>query len=234
MPRVGEVATASEVLPVHAPESLSDRAVRTGVDACTDAELLTLLGVRARRRCPGSALESLDGLVGLAYASQGTLQAAGLNRSSSLRVQAAMELSRRLSRARRRVRRRLVTPEEVVAMLGVTLVGLPEERLLLLPLDPQSRLIGEPLMVSKGDVDGCDAGPRAFFRMALGAGATSAIAVHNHPSGDVTSSAADHAVTRSLIAAGRLVEVPLVDHVVIGDGGRFTSLRRSIPSLFMQ
>jgi DNA repair protein RadC len=117
-------------------------------------------------------------------------------------------------------------------MFGVSMIGLPEERLLLLPLDPQSRLIEEPLMVSKGDVDGCDAGPRAFFRMALGAGATSAIAVHNHPSGDVTPSAADQAVTRSLVAAGRLVEVPLVDHVVIGDGGRFTSLRRMSPDLF--
>ena len=112
------------------------------------------------------------------------------------------------------------------------LVLLQHEELYCLPLDPQSRLIGVPRRVSAGDVDGTDAGPRAFMRLALSAGATSCIAVHNHPTGDPTPSAADIAVTRRLAAAGRSIDVPLVDHVVLGDGGRFISLRQEEPGVF--
>ncbi len=101
-----------------------------------------------------------------------------------------------------------------------------------MPLDPHSRLIGEPRMVSRGDVDGTDASPRALFRIALSVGATSCIAVHNHPTGDPTPSAADRAVTLRLVAAGRTVDLPLVDHVIVGDGGRCASLRTQEPSLF--
>jgi DNA repair protein RadC len=87
-------------------------------------------------------------------------------------------------------------------------------------------------VVSKGDVDGTDAGPRAFFRLALAAGATTCIAVHNHPGGDPTPSAADRAATSRLVAAGRTVDVALVDHLVLGAAGRWTSLRRKHPELF--
>jgi DNA repair protein RadC len=61
------------------------------------------------------------------------------------------------------------------------------------------------------------------------ANASSCIAIHNHPSGDPAPSAADRAVTMQLIAAGRHLGVPLNDHLVIGDGGRFSSLRRLHP-----
>ena len=105
------------------------------------------------------------------------------------------------------------------------------DRLWCLPLDRQSRLIGAPRVVSKGDVDGTDAGPRAFFRAALTAGAVSAIAVHNHPSGDPSPSAADREVTRRLVQAGRTVDVALVDHLVLGLGA-YVSLRRDAGELF--
>jgi len=87
-------------------------------------------------------------------------------------------------------------------------------------------------VISVGDVDGTDAGPRAFFRAALRTGATSAVAVHNHPTGEIEPSVADITVTRRLIAAGRQVDVALVDHVIIGAAGRFMSLRRARPDLW--
>jgi len=101
-----------------------------------------------------------------------------------------------------------------------------------LPLDARSRLIGEPIQTSLGDIDGTDAGPRAFFRPALRRAAASVIAVHNHPSGEPDPSPADRAVTKRLAEAGRVVDVQLNDHVILGHGGRFTSLRRDCPHLF--
>jgi len=112
------------------------------------------------------------------------------------------------------------------------LVLLDHERFWCLPLDPRSGLIGEPRQISQGDIDGTDAGPRAFFRAALTAGAASCIAVHNHPTGDPAASPADLAVTTRLVAAGRTLDVRLVDHLIIGDQGRFVSIRRNHPECF--
>jgi DNA repair protein RadC len=156
----------------------------------------------------------------------------GLAPEAACRLAAAMELHRRLLRTRRP--RVPLTDPELVAQLMQSLVVRDHECLWCLCLDPRSNLIGAPIQVSQGDIDGCDAGPRAFFRTALSRGACSAIAVHNHPSGDPSPSVADAAVTRRLVAAGRTVDVRLVDHIVVTTtAGRFASLRRAQPDLFV-
>ena len=216
-------------------ESLPDTARAYGTQALCDEQLVAVLvGPHSN---PGRALAYARDLL-----SQGLLDLAGrdleahimdgLSALNSARLVAAFELARRVSRAQRRERPALTSPEEVVALIAADLVTLPHETFLCLPLDCHHRLITQPRTISVGDVDGCEAGPRAFFRSALQVGATSAIAVHNHPSGHEIPSAADFAVTRRLAAAGRVVDVLLADHIVIGDGGRFTSLRRSQPDLF--
>ncbi len=154
----------------------------------------------------------------------------GLTPAAARRLHAALELHRRLLRARRPTT--ALTQPAQVAQVMLPLVGLDHERLWCLCLDPRSRLIGEPVQISQGDVDGCDAGPRSFFRNALRRAASTAIAVHNHPSGDVSPSHADAAVTRRLVAAGRAVDVQLVDHVIVNATGGFVSLRLSQPELF--
>lgn len=214
-----------------------EKAAQQGVASLTDSELLAVLlrtgGQTGVLELADHLLAEYDGLIGLAAQDVADLvQAQGIGPAKATELAAAFELGRRLAQARRRERPVLTTPEAVVALIGAELAPLPHEQLWCLPLDPRSRLIGEPRVVSSGDIDGTDAGPRAFFRAALRAGAASAIAVHNHPTGDPSPSAADHAVTRRLAAAGRAVDVALVDHLVIGDGGRFTSLRRVEPSLF--
>jgi DNA repair protein RadC len=153
-------------------------------------------------------------------------------RSVAIKITAACELGRRVSGAKRRDRIDLRTPEQVFQAFVSEMGPLPHEELWCLPLDVHSRLIGEPRVVSKGDIDGTDASPRSFFRLALIAGATSCIALHNHPTGDPTASASDRQATTRLAAAGRAVNVPLNDHLILGDGGRFVSLRRTEPSLF--
>jgi len=92
-----------------------------------------------------------------------------------------------------------------------------EERVFVLPLDGNGKVLAKPILVSVGHKDGTtafDAG--AVFREALKAGAEEIIVAHNHPSGDLTPSNADVNATKRLCDAGELLNVPLLDHIIIG------------------
>lgn len=100
-----------------------------------------------------------------------------------------------------------------------------EERVLVLPLDAQGRVLAKPILVSVGHEDGTtaiDAG--AIFREALKVGAEEIIVAHNHPSGNLTPSRADIAATARLQDGAELVGLKLIDHLIIGNGERFCSL----------
>ena len=147
------------------------------------------------------------------------------------RVAAALELHSRLIRRAIPKRIQIVKPEDAVTAMAA-LSDQPEEHFYCLPLNSRGELIGEPCEISKGDVDSCDAGARGFFRAALRRSAASAIAAHNHPSGDPTPSDADVAVTKKLIVAGRAVDITLQDHVVVGPDLRYVSIRKNMPGLW--
>lgn len=144
----------------------------------------------------------------------------------------AFALHRRLLTVRAAERPSCRTPEEIVRLMQPLLL-IDHERLWCLPLDPHCRLIGEPVEVARGDVDGTDAGPRACCRVALQAGAVSMVVVHNHPSGDPSPSAADRSVTRRLANGARIIDVPLQDHLICTSDGAWTSLRRDHHELFV-
>jgi DNA repair protein RadC len=215
-----------------------EKALRDGIDALDDAELIALLlrtgvGDEDVLELAQRLLAEHEGLVGLARRrTEELLDAHGLGPAKATALAAACELGRRLASAALRERPRLDGPESVAALLAPLATGLAHEEFWCLPLDSRNRLIGTPRRISQGDIDGTEAGPRAFFRIALASGAVAAIAVHNHPSGDPSPSAGDRAVTKRLVAAGRLVEVPLQDHLILGDGGRHVSLRRDEPELW--
>jgi DNA repair protein RadC len=223
---------------MHEGERPREKALHSGIRSLSDTELLALLlrtggGDEGVLEFADRLLADHDGLLGLARTEIDTLlEARGLGPAKATELAAAFELANRVASAtRRRERPKLISPELAVEHLR-ELVLLDHERFWCLPLDPRSGLIGEPRQISQGDVDGTDAGPRAFYRAALTAGATSCIAVHNHPTGDPSASPADLAVTVRLVAAGRTLDVKLVDHVIVGDSGRFVSIRRNHPECF--
>lgn len=93
----------------------------------------------------------------------------------------------------------------------------------LLALNSRAMVIwNRPLLVTRGILDASLVHPREVFRLAIHANAAGVIAVHNHPSGDPTPSAEDRAVTRQLVAAGQLLDMPVYDHVIIA-GDRYLS-----------
>ena len=91
-------------------------------------------------------------------------------------------------------------------------------------LNGKHRVVGMA-EVSRGTLTTTIVHPREVYGPALRLSSAAIIVVHNHPSGDPEPSADDIEVTRRLIEAGRMLGVPLLDHVIVGEGGRYTSLR---------
>ena len=116
-----------------------------------------------------------------------------------------------------------MTSPSVVAKRYAHLERYDRERLIRLDLDNQNRVIGEEV-VSIGIAEGAMVSPREIFRGAILNGASRIIIVHNHPSGDPEPSGDDFEVKETLTEAGKLLAVPVVDFVIIGEGGRYRSV----------
>ena len=150
----------------------------------------------------------------------------GVSAPAAMRLCAAFALGRRAQAAPRRERPSLRSPAVVHELLAGEIAGLPQETFHALLLDGKHRLRRRE-RVSEGTLTSSLVHPREVFGSALRERAAALIVAHNHPSGDPEPSAEDLAVTRRLIQAGRLLGVPLLDHVVIAEGG-YVSLRERI------
>ena len=118
------------------------------------------------------------------------------------------------------------TPEDAARLLADT-AQLAQEVFTVLTLDTKNKVIDRHL-ITIGLVNSSLAHPREVYRQAINDNAAAIIAAHNHPSGDPTPSAEDIKITRQLVEAGRILDIPLLDHVIIGRGDRpFTSLREA-------
>ncbi len=207
-----------------------ERLLAHGPGVLSDGELIALVlgsGLRgenvldlARR-----IVESQGGLAGLARADVKTLQRTrGIGIAKAAQLAAAIELGRRVQQVTPRDRPLLSTPEAVFKFLGPRLLGDPKERLFVLSLDTRGRLLGAAAEVS-GGVNAVRARAAEVFREPVVLSATSVVLVHNHPSGDPSPSAQDIGVTEGLIKAGKLLEIEVTDHVIIGQNS-FVSLKR--------
>jgi DNA repair protein RadC len=145
----------------------------------------------------------------------------GVGEAKAARLLASFELAARLGRESRPHRTRIREPADVVRLLGPRLRDLDVEEFRLLALDSQSQVLRD-VLVSRGLLNSSLVHPREVFRPAIAEAAAGIIVVHNHPSGDPTPSAEDRAVTHQLVEAGRLLDVPVYDHVILA-GDRFVS-----------
>jgi DNA repair protein RadC len=199
-----------------------------GPAALTAAELLAIVigtgkGGRSVLEVAGRLLEVSDGsLRRLAQRPHAELlRADGIGPTKAARLVASFELGARLAREERPPVQRIREPEDVVRLFGGRLRDLQVEEFHLLALDSQSQVLRE-VLVTRGLLNSSLVHPREVFRAAIAEAAAGIIVVHNHPSGDPTPSAEDRTVTQQLAAAGRLLDLPLYDHVIIA-GDRFVS-----------
>ena len=115
------------------------------------------------------------------------------------------------------------SPEDVFAIMGAEYANAVVETAMMLALDSKNKIIAM-FTVSTGSLNASIIHPRDIFQRAILSNAASVILVHNHPSGDPTPSPEDIDLTRKLVEAGRVMDIAVLDHVVIGDG-RFISLK---------
>jgi len=203
-------------------EDGSRRARRSGLEAEPDgvaAALAVLLGAGRRDDAAQArrllASQGADALAGLGAAELVALH--GLRAAAARRLHAAFVLADARHRERLAARPEVRGPDAAAALLGPLLAGREEEVFVALLLDAKHRL-RRAVRVSQGTLTSSLVHPREVFRPAVRFAAAALLVAHNHPSGDPRPSAEDLEVTRRLHAAGKLLGVPLLDHVVLGAG----------------
>jgi len=208
-----------------------ERLLEHGAETLSDAELLAIIlrsgtaGENVVDMARG-LIESFGGMDGLLRAGPKALQRAkGLGPAKAAQIAAAVELGRRAQSIDVAERPDLRTPERVYALLGPGLVGARKEQFYCLALDTRGRLLGglNPVVTGSANVIGLR--PAEVFREAIVLDAPSVILVHNHPSGDARPSPQDIATTKAFIAAGKILDLTVEDHVVIGTNS-WVSMRR--------
>jgi DNA repair protein RadC len=198
-----------------------ERLWRTGTDALGDDELLGMVlgtGVKHRpvREIAAELLSSSGGVGGLSRASPRELaQVAGVGTARAARVTAAFELGRRAVDAIHH-RETVGRAEDVYRCVAPRVAGLAQEVFIVLGVDIRNGLL-DIVEVARGSVAGVEVHPREVFRPLVRMAAAGGVLVHNHPSGDATPSAEDIELTKRLREVGRLIGIPIIDHVVIGD-----------------
>jgi DNA repair protein RadC len=224
----GAAWTVAELSPEQRPAA---RIHTDGPAALTDAELVSLLLGESRKRNAQppelqarGLLAAAGGLAGLSVRDRGDLRAA-FGEAPAGRLLAAMELGVRMARAAMPDRLPLGDPEAVARYLILRYAERDQEVMGAVYLDVRNRLLGES-EVYRGTLARAAVEPRAILKQALLRSAAGMLIFHNHPSGDPSPSAEDLAFTRRLADAGELLGVRLLDHLVIGTGGRWVSLRR--------
>jgi DNA repair protein RadC len=216
--------TANRIRTLPAGERPQERLERLGAGALSDTELLAMIlrsGTQGQDVITLSSrliseAGSLSGL--LAWHETDFRNLRGIGRVKSLQLVAAMEVARRAIRLPPHESPVLNRADLIAAHFESVASGLDVEKFWVLCLNRRNRL-RKRVEVSSGTATAALAHPREVFRAAIREAAAAVVCAHNHPSGDPSPSAADIQLTRQLREAAAAVDIPLLDHVIIGRRG---------------
>jgi DNA repair protein RadC len=206
-----------------------EKLLRHGTAALGDNELVALILGSGRPRTgalqvANELLTARGGLHGLTRSSADELaRVGGIGPAKAAQVLAALELGRRTLAHAPGARVQLRTPRDAAAYLLPAFGSRPVEQFGVVLLDAKHRVI-RTTVVTIGTLNTTIVQPRDVFREAMLGAATALVAFHNHPSGDPTPSPEDQDLTRRLVAAGVVMGIDLVDHIVLGDS-RYCSFK---------
>lgn len=195
-----------------------------GAAALTDAELVAILlrtGTAEKSAMEIGSEMTADGglykrLAGITDINELT-RIKGLGQAKAATVLAALELGRRLASAQTLEKVHLSGPKQVAAYLMPRLRYAVKEQFIAVFLNTKNKIIGEEI-ISEGTLTGSLVHPREVFQPAILRHAAALVVAHNHPSGDPNPSREDRELTVMLYRAGQILGIPLLDHLVIGDG----------------
>lgn len=197
--------------------------IKYRIENLSNRELLSILFSMINQESDENLLASYENdLNRLFFASiEELLQIDGMDIKRACKIKIICELGRRVFSFQEK-HPQINTTDDVVKLL-LPFIHLKQEEFRVVLLDSKGRAIGIPV-ISKGSLDLAIVDPRDVFRPAIIHGAYSIILVHNHPSGDPTPSERDILLTRELCLCGKVLEIEIIDHVIIGTEG-YTSFK---------
>jgi DNA repair protein RadC len=210
-----------------AAERPREQLLSKGATALTDATLLAIIlrtGSRGRSAVDEARalLSEAGGLSALSRWTPGELQGRLTGSARVATILAVFELARRVASGDAGERRFIRTPGDVAGRFGPLLRDLRHEEFWALLLN-SANVVQAEVRISVGTLNASLAHPRECFAEAVQRRAASVVFVHNHPSGNPEPSAEDLALTRQLAESGRILGIPVHDHIIIAGNG-YTSL----------
>ncbi|WP_209347873.1 DNA repair protein RadC [Pontixanthobacter sp. CEM42] len=208
---------------------LRKRLLEGGAEALADYEVLEYLLFAAIKQgdtkpVAKALIERFGSLSGVLNAEPGALtDVKGVGETSAAALKSVALAARRMARSEVSQKPILGSWQALLDYLTIDMAHLTVERVRVLYLNAQNRLILDH-HVGDGSIDEAAIHPREVIRRGLDIGATALILVHNHPSGNPEPSRADIQITNKIAEAGRLLDITVHDHVIVGRDGH-TSLR---------
>lgn len=205
-----------------------EKCLNSGAESLSDAELLAVILRTGGKDSPALELArhililEPGGILNLEYLSIPQLkQLDGIGDVKAIQLKCVAEISRRISMTRKKDRVCLNDPLSIVEYYKESMRHREKEHLLLSMFDNGSRLIGDSV-ISVGTCNASLVSPREIFLQALSHKAVYVVLLHNHPSGDPSPSEEDFRVTERIHRCGQLLDIPLMDHIIIGDNCYFS------------
>lgn len=194
-------------------------------EACTTTELLAAIIRGPDQIQIASDLSIRFGDVhGIAAANDIELKEThGIGVARAAALKAAIEIGRRLNQPPSSLRS-IQSPDEAASILLPRMQHLEREEFVVLLLNTRNHVIGEPVVVYRGSLNSSLIRIGEVLRPAVRSNAAAMIIAHNHPSGSPDPSLEDVAVTKSIVESGRLLDIQILDHLIIGRG-RYVSLK---------
>lgn len=206
-----------------------DRFKEVGPSGVSQRELLAIIlrtgpvGIGALKLAD-VLLESFNGLGGLARSNiQDMQRIPGIGETKAIEIKAALELGRRMILATVESRPQIKTPADAAQLLMLDMGLLEQEEVRTMLLDTRNRVLAMPT-IYKGSLNAVSMRVAEVFKEAIRHNSASIIVAHNHPSNDPTPSAEDITVTKTLVQAGKLLDIEVLDHVVVAQN-RYVSLK---------
>lgn len=206
-----------------------ERLAKHGAQHLSNAELMAILlrvGLQGENavQLGQRLLQTFGGVSGLHRASFAELSAQrGIGPAKAAQLKAALELGNRLRRETPGERPAIHSPEDAADLLKYDMCVLEQEELRVILLDTRNRVLAIETLY-RGSLNSSQVRVGELFREAIRRNAAAVIVAHNHPSGDPTPSPDDVVVTRAMIQAGKLLDIEVLDHLVIG-GQKYVSLK---------
>lgn len=203
-----------------------EKFIKHGAASLTDAELLAIIIRTGTRNASALSIaqqildqfeqnRKLNSLHHITM--QELMEIDGIGEVKAVKIKCIAELSSRMAKQHAAQTLDFKTPSSIADYYMEQMRHEEVEKVLLLLLDTKLHLMEEYLL-SKGTVNASLLSVREVFRHALRAGACKIVLLHNHPSGNCNPSMEDLSVTKKIIEAGKLMEIPLLDHLIVGDG----------------